>query len=119
MTNRTRTVQVTGFVDQKTLRYVKVEEREVPVQVTFPIITQNTIPVDIYAVTVKNNVVLKESETTLLQKFKIFKNKIPTLTTIESLESQEIITFNYEINQKKFVAVVQYDKTKQEEIKVL
>lgn len=119
MTNGTRTVQVTGFVDQKTLRYVKVEEREVPVQVTFPIITQNTIPVDIYPVTVKNNVVLKESETTLLQKFKIFKNKIPTLTTIESLEKQEIITFNYEINQKKFVAVVQYDKTKQEEIKVL
>lgn len=43
LSNGTRSVQVLGHVDQKTLRYVSVEEKEIPVTVTYPVITQQTV----------------------------------------------------------------------------
>lgn len=67
-----------------------------------------------YPVAVKTYKPLQDSEVILQEKYKIFKSKVPVLTTVETLEKVEIITFSYEINQKKFIAVVQYDKTGKE-----
>lgn len=54
-----------------------------------------------------------------MEKFKIFKNKVPNTTTVETLQEVEIVTFNYEINEKKFVAVVQYNKSDSSKTSVL
>ena len=117
MTNGVKSVQVVGHIDQKTHRYVAVEQKEVAVDVTYPIITQNTIPVKVYPTIVKRNKELKKCETVLTQKFKIFKHKVPVSTTVEHFETNEIVTYNYEVGKKTFVAVVKYDKiTKKPEI---
>ena len=78
--------------------------------VVYPITTQNTIPAEIYPVVVKRVTELKATEEVLVQKFKIFNNKVPTLTTIEHFESTNFITFTYDISSKHFVAVLKYDK---------
>lgn len=71
-----------GHVDQKTMRYVLVEEKEIPVSVTYPVITQQTVLPAVYPVAVKAYKPLQESEVTLHEKYKIFKNKVPILTTV-------------------------------------
>jgi hypothetical protein len=40
----------------------------------------------------------------------MFKNKVPNLTAIASYQNVDLITFNYEVGPKKFIAVVSYDK---------
>lgn len=110
MTNGQKSVQVVGHIDTKTLRYVPVEVKEIPVSVIYPIITQNTIPANLYPLIIVKNIPLQESETVLIEKYKIFKNKVPKSTTVENFESTQIINFNYEIGDKTFIAVVQYDK---------
>lgn len=119
MTNGTRTVQTVGHIDQKTLRYTPVETKDVPVDITYPVISQNTIPSSIYPVYVKENKSLKEVETVLMDKYKIFKNKIPETTTIETFETIEMVTLTFSVAQKKFVIVAQHDKTGKDETKIL
>ena len=42
---------------------------------------------------------------------------MPVTTTVEHFENNEIVTYNYEVGKKTFVAVVKYDKvTKKPEI---
>jgi len=48
-----KNVQVTGNIDLKTLRYINVERKEIPIEVTYPLFIQNTIPVAIYPAVVK------------------------------------------------------------------
>jgi hypothetical protein len=110
MTNGQKSVQVVGHIDIKTHRYLPVEVKDIPVSVTYPIITQNTIPATLYPIIVVKNKPLLESETALVEKFKIFKNKVPKTTTVENFETVQIITYSYEIGDKTFVAVVQFDK---------
>lgn len=119
LTNGSRTFQVTGQVEQKTLKYVMMEVKEVPLQTPQPLVIQTTIPLSLYPTISKNNPPIKAAETVLSEKFKIFKNKVPNTTTVETLQEVEILTFNYEINEKKFVAVVQYNKTDSSKTSVL
>lgn len=53
LTNGEKTVQVVGNIDQKTLRYVLVERNEIPLEITYPVVSQITIPSSIYLVTVQ------------------------------------------------------------------
>ena len=110
MTNGVKKVQVTGHIDHKTLRYEPLEQKEVPVEVTYPVISQNTIPSEVFSTVVKKHKPLAVSQDLLLQKFKIFKHKVPTLTTVEHFGKVEVYNFQYEVGHKKFVAVVQIDK---------
>ena len=110
MTNGEKTVQVVGHVDQKTLRYELIGQKEVPLEVTIPVVSQNTIPVSVYPTIVKRNKGLKRCETVVTDKFKIFKNKLPISTTVEHFDENEIISFNFQVGPKRFVAVVQNDK---------
>lgn len=48
LTNTTHSVQVTGNIDIKTLRYIPIEHKEIPITVTYPIVHQNTIPTIVY-----------------------------------------------------------------------
>lgn len=119
LTNGEKSVQVTGNIDLKTLRYVTVEKKEVATTISYPIITQNTIPAAIYPTIVKENKSVKDSEQILVEKFKMFKNKVPTLTIVESFEIIDKVTFNYNVNEKKFVAVVAYNKTDKASSKII
>ena len=83
MTNGQRTVQMTGHLDHKTLRYIPLEEKEIPVDVCYPIINQKTIPIALYPTIIKRNKPLQVCEKVLLAKFKIFKNRVPAQTTLE------------------------------------
>lgn len=82
-------------------------------------VIQTTIPLSLYPTISKNNPPIKAAETVLMERFKIFKNKVPNTTTVETLQEVEIVTFNYEINEKKFVAVVQYNKSDSSKTSVL
>lgn len=55
----------------------------------------------------------------LVEKYKILKNKIPVSTVIESFNTVDVITYNYEVGTKKFIAVVHFDKVTQENTKVI
>jgi hypothetical protein len=85
LTNGSKSFQVVGHLDQKTLRYVLVEQKEIPLTVTYPVVTQQTVLPGVYPVLVKEYKPLKDSVTTLQEKYKIFMNKVPVLTTVESL----------------------------------
>lgn len=71
------------------------EVKEVPLQTTQPLVTQASIPLPLYPAISKNNQPIKAAETFLMEKFKIFKNKVPNMTTVETLHEVEIVTFNY------------------------
>jgi len=49
----------------------------------------------------------------------MFRNKVPSSTVIESHNTIDVITTSYEVGQKKFTAVVYYDKVTRENTKVL
>jgi len=66
MTNGQKSVQVVGHIDTKTLRYVTIETREIPVSVTYPIVTQNTIPADLYPIIIAKNEHLQQTEVVLV-----------------------------------------------------
>lgn len=111
LTNGAKNVQVVGHLDQKTLRYVLVEQKEIPVDVIYPIVTEKTIPAEMYPIVIKKDQNLKQVVEVLTTKFKIFTNKVPIETTIEQFETSNIITLSYEVGNKQFVAVVLNDKT--------
>lgn len=67
----------------------------------------------------QDNPNLKYSQIILHDKYKMFKNKTPNSTTIESHNSVDLITYNYEVGNKKFIAVVQYDKKTPENTKIV
>lgn len=95
MTNGQKSVQVVGTIDQRTKKYTIVEEKEVSVDVTYPVITQNTIPVKIYPIIVKKHKELRDCEHVLVSKFRIFKNKVPISTTVEHFDNSEVVNYNY------------------------
>lgn len=82
-------------------------------------VIQSTIPSAIYSVVVQDTPSLKYSESVLLDKYKIFRSKVPTSTVVESFNTVDVITTNYQVGAKTFIAVVQYDKTTQENTKIL
>jgi hypothetical protein len=104
-------VQITGNIDIKTLRYVPIEVKEVPLNIEYPIIQQGTIPAIVYPAFIKEHKEVKDSESILIEKYKMFKGKIPTTTTVEQYFDVMKTTFTYEISTKKFVAVVDYNIT--------
>jgi hypothetical protein len=53
LTNGEKSVQVVGNIDQKTLRYVLVERKEIPLEISYPVVSQITVPSSIYLVTVQ------------------------------------------------------------------
>jgi hypothetical protein len=111
LTNQVDTVQITGNIDIKTLRYVPIEVKEVPLNIEYPIIQQGTIPTIVYPAFIKEHKEVKDSESILIEKYKMFKGKIPTTTTVEQYFDVMKTTFTYEISTKKFVAVVDYNIT--------
>jgi hypothetical protein len=111
LTNQVDTVQITGNIDIKTLRYVPIEVKEVPLNIEYPIIQQGTIPAIVYPAFIKEHKEVKDSESILIEKYKMFKGKIPTTTTVEQYFDVMKTTFTYEISTKKFVAVVDYNIT--------
>lgn len=111
ISNGTKNVQVTGNIDIKTLRYVTIEHKEVPLSVEYPVVQQATIPTIVYASYVKEHKEVKESESILVEKYKIFKGKLPTSATVENYTDVVKTTFAYEISNKKFIAVVDYNLT--------
>ena len=76
-------MQVTGNIDIKTLRYIPIEHKIIPLSISYPAVEQKTIPLLIYPSFVKDHKQVKDSESTLVDKYKIFKGKVPTTTIIE------------------------------------
>lgn len=109
LSDGSKQIQVTGNIDLKSLRYIPVEHKEVPVSILYPSINQHTIPSAIYPSYVKDHKEVKDSETILVEKYKIFKGKTPSSTVIEAFTDVIKTTFNYDIGAKKFVAVVDYN----------
>lgn len=109
LSDGSKQIQVTGNIDLKSLRYVPIEHKEIPVSIIYPTINQNTIPSAIYPSYIKDHKEIKDSEATLVEKYKIFKGKTPSSTVIEQFTDVIKTTFNYEIGAKKFVAVVDYN----------
>ena len=60
LSNGVSQVQVTGTIDLKTLRYIHIEDKEIPLSTTYPIVHQNTIPSTIYSSYVKNHKEIKD-----------------------------------------------------------
>ena len=109
LSDGSRQVQVTGNIDLKSLRYIPIEHKEVPISILYPSINQNTIPAAIYPSYIREHKEVKDSEAALVEKYKIFKGKTPSSTVIEQFTEIIKTTFNYEIGAKKFVAVVDYN----------
>lgn len=76
-------MQVTGNIDIKTLRYIPIEHKTIPLSISYPVVEQKTIPLLIYPTFVKDHKEVKDSESILIEKYKIFKGKVPTTTTVE------------------------------------
>ena len=74
---------MTGNIDIKTLRYIPIEHKIIPLSISYPVVEQRTIPLLIYPSFIKDHKEIKDSESTLVDKYKIFKGKVPTTTTIE------------------------------------
>lgn len=109
LTDGSKQIQVTGNIDLKSLRYIPVEHKEVPITIIYPEINQNTIPSSIYPSYIKEHKEVKDSETILAEKYKIFKGKTPSITVIEQFTDVIKTTFSYEIGSKKFIAIVDYN----------
>lgn len=111
LTNGKENVQVTGNFDIKTLRYVPLEHKPVPLTVTYPLIEQTTIPAIVYPTYIRDHRQVKDSESILVEKHKMFKGKLPTTATVETYSDVTKTTFTYEVGNKRFVAVVDYNMT--------
>jgi hypothetical protein len=61
LSNGVSQVQVTGTIDLKTLRYIHIEDKEIPLSTTYPVVHQNTIPSTIYTSYVKDHKEIKDS----------------------------------------------------------
>ena len=111
LTNGENSIQVTGSIDIKTLRYVPIEFKPVPLSEVYPVVKQVTIPTLVYPTFVRENRDVKDSESILVEKYRIFRGKIPTSVIVEEYAELVKTTFNFEIGSKKFVAVIDYNTT--------
>ena len=55
LTNGQQNIQVTGSIDIKTLRYVPIEFKPLPLNVLYPVLQQKTIPTLVYPTYVSDN----------------------------------------------------------------
>ena len=55
LTDGKQNIQVTGSIDIKTLRYVPIEFKPVPLTVVYPVVQQSTIPTLVYPNYVRDN----------------------------------------------------------------
>lgn len=104
-------MQVTGNFDIKTLRYVPLEHKPVPLATTYPLLEQATIPALLYPSYVREHRQVKDSESLLVEKYKMLKGKVPSSATVEHYSDVVKTTFTYEVGSKRFVAVVDYNST--------
>jgi hypothetical protein len=111
LSNGQQKIQVTGNIDIKTLRYIPIELKPIPLSISYPVTRQNTIPMLIYPSYIKEHKEIKDSESVLIEKYKVFKGKIPTSVSVEQFSETIKTTYNYEISSKKFVAIVDYNTT--------